>query len=144
MFMEFMKNQQLINANMMKFTEHITITQEKILALLMKQEQKQIADSLSREQLDNIKKAVLKAAKPLADVHRLTMGRATREVYTEINGRMGVFTYYHISPIDYEEAIETLGKMKKQKEDELVTIKAQEKRLAEQTDGEFFQYQDFM
>ena len=84
-------------------------------------------ESLTREQLDNIKKAVLKAAKPLADVHRFTIGRATREVYTEINGRMGVFTYYHISPDDYDEAIETLAKMKKQKEDELV-LKLKEER----------------
>lgn len=127
MFMEFMKNQQRINANMMQFMEHIATTQEKILELLVKQEQKQIANSLTRDQLDNIKRAVLKAAKPLADVHRFSMGRAIKEVYSEMNGRMGVFTYYHILPSDYDEAIALLEKLQKEKENALVALKLKEK-----------------
>jgi len=103
--------------------------QNKMMELLLEnqKQQKLIAvQALTPEQLSNIKLKVLKAAKPLADVHNFSMGRATREVYTEINGRMGVFSYYQISPNDYDEAIETLEKMTKQKEDELVAKKIED------------------
>ena len=118
--------------------------QNKMMEMLLKQEQKQISASLTRDQLDNIKRGVLKAAKPLADVHRFTMGRATKEVYSELNGRMGVFTYYHISPNDYDEAMQNLAKFKKQKEDELVKIRAEEKRREEQEDDDTFEMPDFI
>ena len=84
-----------------------------------KQAQKQIANALTPAQLDTIKLAVNKAAKPLAQLHSFTWGEAVRYVYQELNGRMGVFSYYQISPNDYKESLELLEKMKIQKELEL-------------------------
>lgn len=104
--------------------------QNKMMELLIetqKQNQLQKQNALTPDQLSNIKLHVLRAAKPLAEYHNFTMGRATREVYTEINGRMGVFTYYQISPEDYDEAIELLVGFKKQKEDAIADEKKREK-----------------
>lgn len=114
MHMQFMKNQQVHNDMVLQL---LATMQEQIL----RQEQKQIANALTPEQLDNIKKGVLKATKPLAEVHNLEWGDAMRKVYRELNGRMGVFSYYHIAPSDYDEAMVLLSRMKKQKEEVLVT-----------------------
>lgn len=77
--------------------------------------------SLTPKQLDAIKMAVNKTARPLADRHNLAWGRAVREVYYELNGRMGVQSYYHIAPSDYEEALALLKRMREVKEQELET-----------------------
>jgi prophage antirepressor-like protein len=73
-------------------------------------------ENLTRDQLDKIKLAVNRAAKPLADVHNFTWGEAVRYVYTELNGRMGVFSYYHISPSDFDEAMKLLERMREVKQ----------------------------
>lgn len=73
-------------------------------------------ENLTRDQLDKIKLAVNRAAKPLADAHNFTWGEAVRYVYTELNGRMGVFSYYHISPSDFDEAMKLLERMREVKQ----------------------------
>lgn len=114
MMMQFMQNQQAHNEMVLK----ILATMQDQIA---KQEQKQIANALTPTQLDEIKRAVMKATKPLAECHNLEWGEATRKVYTELNGRMGVFAYYHISPRDFDEAMALLTRMKQQKEEQLAT-----------------------
>ncbi|MDQ7067765.1 MAG: antA/AntB antirepressor family protein [Sulfurimonas sp.] len=96
-------------------------SQNNMIEMILKQEQKQIANALSPAQLDEIKKAVMRATKPLAEVHDYNWGEAVRRVYTELNGRMGVFSYYHISPKDYDEALGLLERMRKQKQELLQT-----------------------
>ena len=113
-FMQFMQDQQAHNATVLKL---LAVMQEQIL----KQQQKQIANALTPDQLDKIKIGVMRATKPLAEAHNFSWGEATRKVYTELNGRMGVFSYYQIAPADYDEAIALLGRMKKQKEELLAT-----------------------
>jgi prophage antirepressor-like protein len=78
-------------------------------------------ESLVPVQLDKIKIAVNRAATALADCHKFDWGRAVREVYTELNGRMGVFAYYHIAPSDFKDAIKLLERMKVVKEEEAKT-----------------------
>ena len=98
--------------------------QNKMMQMMMQQQeqqQKQIANALTPDQLDKIKIGVMRATKPLAEAHNFSWGEATRKVYTELNGRMGVFSYYQIAPADYDEAIALLGRMKKQKEELLAT-----------------------
>jgi len=83
-----------------------------------------VSQHLTPTQLDQIKLAINRAAKPLADCHGISWGRAIKEVYTELNGRMGVFAYYHISPNDFDDALKLLERMKEVKELELKTGEA--------------------
>lgn len=76
-------------------------------------------DSLSRDQIDQLKLAVNRAVKAAADCHRMPWGEVTKKVYTEFNGRMGVFTYTHIHPADFQEAMDLLECMKVAKEIEM-------------------------
>lgn len=107
--------------------DHLAIQQAQILQLMqmmLQKQEKQVAESLTSAQLDKIKLAVSRAAAPLADMHNLTFSKAVKETYSALNGRMGVFTYYHILPADFDEAIELLKKWKVQKEDELLKKKS--------------------
>lgn len=76
-------------------------------------------DSLSRDQIDQLKLAVNRAVKAAVDCHRMPWGEVTKKVYTEFNGRMGVFTYTHIHPADFQEAMDLLECMKVAKEIEM-------------------------
>lgn len=76
-------------------------------------------DSLSRDQIDQLKLAVNRAVKAAVDCHRMPWGEVTKRVYTEFNGRMGVFTYTHIHPADFQEAMDLLECMKVAKEIEM-------------------------
>jgi hypothetical protein len=117
---EYKSSQETNSSN--AFTQIMLVLQQMLTMMSMmlenqnKMAQQQIANSLTPEELDNIKLAVNKAAKPLAEFHNFTWGEAVRYVYQELNGRMGVFSYYHIAPKDYKESLELLEKMKIQKE----------------------------
>lgn len=77
---------------------------------------------LTPDQLDQIKLKAAAAARTLSDCHpQLTWGEAMRYVYMELNSRMGVFSYTHISGHDYEDAITLLDCMKLSKEIESQT-----------------------
>jgi len=86
---------------MMQMMSVMVENQNKMMELLLETQTQQkllVAKGLTPEQLSNIKLKVLKAAKPLAQ----------------------------ISPNDYDEAIETLDKWTRQKEDELVAKKIED------------------
>jgi len=76
-------------------------------------------DSLSREQIDQLKIAVNRAVQAAVDCHRIPWGDMAKKVYKELNGRMGVFTYTHIHPADFQEAMDLLECMKVAKEIEM-------------------------
>jgi len=81
------------------------------------------SNHLSPSQLDEIKLAANRAGKALADCHNLSWGHAMKEVYTELNGRMGVFSYYHISPNDFDDALVLLARMTEVKNEEAISGK---------------------
>lgn len=110
--------------NIVQMMQMMMENQNKMMEMILKQDKKQIPNALTPAQLDAIKMAVMKAAKPLQDVHDFSWGRAIKEVYSELNGRMGVFTYYQIAPHDFDEALALLKRMKIQKEEEFATKKS--------------------
>lgn len=92
----------------------------KMMSTILENQTKTVAtESLTRDQIDQIKLAVNRAAKALVDCHRMSWGDATKAVYSELNGRMGVFTYYHIHAGDFQEAMNLLECMKVAKEIEM-------------------------
>jgi prophage antirepressor-like protein len=69
-------------------------------------------EHLSPDQLDTIKLAVSKTATFLAEAQDIHHEEAIKRLYRELNGRMGVFTYYHIHANDFEDAIALLEKIR--------------------------------
>lgn len=72
-----------------------------------------VVNHCSPQQLDKIKIEVNRAAVLSAESERKPIDMCTREIYLMLNGRMGVFTYYHIRSSDYEEAIAYLKRIQK-------------------------------
>jgi len=105
---------------MVEMMKQMMEMQMQTMQMMQQQKIEHKKESLAPEQLDKIKLAVNRAAKPLADCHNFTWGRAVKEVYSELNGRMGVFAYYHIAPHDFEEAMKLLKSFREQKEKEII------------------------
>jgi len=104
---------------MLEMLQNIQMQQMQQSKLLLEHK----SDHLSPSQLDEIKLAANKAGKALADCHNLSWGHAMKEVYTELNGRMGVFSYYHISPNDFDDALVLLARMAVVKNEEAMSGK---------------------
>jgi prophage antirepressor-like protein len=90
-----------------------------MMGTILENQNKTQNDSLSREQIDQLKLAVNRAVKAAVDCHRMPWGDVSQKVYKELNGRMGVFTYTHIHPADFQEAMDLLECMKVAKEIEM-------------------------
>ncbi len=68
-------------------------------------EEKNLGDTLSSTQLDDIKKAINKRAKELSLKHAIDEADTRRLLFGKLNSRFSVETYYKIYYIDFHDAI---------------------------------------
>ncbi len=61
--------------------------------------------TISAKQMDKLNNAITQAASHVAKYHKLTVPTAKRVLYGELNGRMGVSTYYQILEKDFMSAM---------------------------------------
>ena len=61
--------------------------------------------TLTTKQMDKIKVAIAKSAIDVAEYHKLSVPTATRVLFGELNGRMGVSTYYQILGAEFFKAM---------------------------------------
>ena len=106
MFTQFIQSQSQQNEMLM---QQMTMLTKLVKTMQEKQEtQKSIVyehKTLTTRQMDKIKATIAKAAIPVAKFHKLTVPTATRVLYGELNGRMGVSTYYQILSVDFFKAM---------------------------------------
>lgn len=111
MFMEFMSAQQKQNEMMMESMKLLAAlvtdmrdTQTAQLKQIVKPQERQNT-TISARQMEKINNAIRKSAVSVARYHKLNIPTATRVLYGELNGRMGVSTYYQILEKDFLSAM---------------------------------------
>jgi len=108
MLVNFMSNQQKQNEMMLKQVTLLTELVKDVKQTQVKQvPAKPVYEhkTLTTSQMDKLKIAISKAAVDVADYHKLSISTATRVLYGELNGRMGVSTYYQILGADFYKAM---------------------------------------
>ena len=108
MFVEFMNAQQKQNemmAESMKLLTSLVSEMKNTQVAQLSQKPQRVNTTISARQMDKLNAAVRNSAVHIAKFHKLDVPTATRVLYGELNGRMGVSTYYQILEKDFMRAM---------------------------------------